>query len=103
MKLLLILCIEEHEKEVRKLLRKEKVPMYSEVDVQGYLNENSDADVSNWFAHDEVKRFSKLFFCIQTDEKVSAVILAVKNYNESHEGMKNYPLHAYKLNVEETV
>ena len=65
MKLLLILCIEEHEKEVRKLLRSQKVPMYSEVDVQGFKNENGNTDVSNWFAHDEVKRFSKLFFCIQ--------------------------------------
>ena len=103
MKLLLILCIEEHEKEVRKLLRNQKVPMYSEVDIQGFKNENGDADLSNWFAHDKVQRFSRLFFSIQTEQNVSAVLGAVKNYNEAHEGIKNNPLHAYKLNVEETV
>lgn len=103
MKLLLILCIEEHEKDVRKILRSQKIQMYSEVDVQGFKNEKHEADIDNWFAHDEVERFSKLFFSIQSDQKVSAVLGAVKSYNEMHEGLENYPLHAYKLNVEETV
>jgi hypothetical protein len=103
MKLLVILCIEEHEKQVRRLLRDEKVPVYSEIKIHGYSNEHHDADITNWFAHDEVERFSKLFFSIQSNESVKKVMDSVRNYNAEHEGMKNYPLHAYQLNVEDAV
>jgi len=103
MKLLVILCLEEHKKEVRKLLSNQKILMYSEVDVQGYKNETQDADIDNWFVNNKVQRFSKLFFFIQIEEKVNNMLQAVKNYNESHVGIKNYPIHAYKLNVEETI
>ena len=103
MKLLIILCIEEHEKQVRRLLSDQKVPVYSEINILGYSNEHHDADITNWFAHQDVERFSKLFFSIQSAEAVKKVLAAVKNYNEEHEGEKNYPLHAYQLNVEEAV
>lgn len=103
MKLLIILCIEEHEKQVRRLLRDEKVPVYSEINIHGYSNEHHDADAMNWFAHDETERFSKLFFSIQSSDSVKGVMDAVRAYNEKHEGMKNYPLHAYQLNVEDAV
>jgi hypothetical protein len=103
MKLLVILCIEEHEKQVRRILRDNKVPVYSEINIQGYNNEYQKADITNWFAHDEVERFSKLFFSIQSNESVKEVLDVVRTYNDNHEGMKNYPLHAYKLNVEESV
>lgn len=100
MKLLIILSIEEHTKIVRKLLREEGVPVYSETDIYGFNTEEHKPDISNWFAHDHDERFSKLFFSIQTEHAVSRVLDAVRKYNLEHENTKNYPLHAYQLNVE---
>jgi len=100
MKLLIILAIEEHTKEVRKLLREEGVPVYSETDIYGFNTEDHKPDISDWFVHDRQDRFSKLFFSIQTEDAVKRVLKAVKVHNEEHKNTKNYPLHAYQLNVE---
>jgi hypothetical protein len=100
MKLLIILSIEEHTPIVRKLLREEGVPVYSETDIYGFNTEEHKPDISNWFAHDHEERFSKLFFSIQTEEAVKRVLEAVKKHNEEDLHTKNYPLHAYQLNVE---
>ncbi len=100
MKLLIILCIEEHEKEVRRLLRDEGVPVYSEMDIHGFNTKKHKPDISNWFAHDYSERFSKLFFSIQNDEEVKRILEAVRTYNNEHENTTRYPLHAYQLNVE---
>lgn len=103
MKLLIILSIEEHTKDVRKLLIKEGVPLYSETDIQGFTTEEHKTDISNWFAHDTVERFSKLFFTMQSKEIIKRVLVAVKAYNQEHVDAANYPLHAYQLNVEASV
>ena len=103
MKLMIILSIEEHTKQVRKLLREEGVPVYSETDIYGFNTEEHKPDISNWFAHDHRERFSKLFFSIQTEDAVKRVLEAVRKHNEEHKNAENYPLHAYQLNVEASV
>ncbi|MFN1835462.1 hypothetical protein AB2B38_009390 [Balneola sp. MJW-20] len=103
MKLLIILSIEEHTDIVRKILADEGVPMYSETDIYGFKTDRHQPDLSNWFAHENDGTFSKLFFSIQTEEAVDNVLQSVKNYNAQHEDSKNYPLHAYQLNIEKHV
>ncbi len=100
MKLLLIMSIEEHASEVRKILRDNGVTVYSETDIHGFSTEQHKPDISNWFATETFKRFSKLFFSIQNKEAVATVLNAVKEYNQLNAESKNYPLHAYQLNVE---
>ena len=100
MKLLIILSIEEHTQIVRKLLREEGVPVYSETDIYGFNTEEHKPDISNWFAHDHNERFSKLFFSIQSEAAVKRVLEAVKKHNQENKNVQNYPLHAYQLNVE---
>lgn len=100
MKLLIILSIDEHKQDVRKLLKNEGVPVYSETDIYGFNTEEHKPDMSNWFAHDHVERFSKLFFSIQTEGAVKRVLEAVRKYNSNEKHDKSSPLHAYQLNIE---
>ena len=103
MKLLIILAIEEHTKDVHKLLMQEGVPIYSETDIQGFNTEKHTPDISNWFAHQNEARFSKMIFSIQSEEVVAKVLLAIKGFNQEHVNEVNYPVHAYQLNVEASV
>ncbi|SMO55115.1 hypothetical protein [Fodinibius sediminis] len=103
MKLLIILSIEEYTDDVRKILARQKVPIYSETNIHGFRTEAYQPDISNWFAGDDHGVYSTLFFAIQGEECVKRVIAEVKAYNEDTGASEQNPLHAYQLNVEESV
>jgi len=102
MKLLIILSIEEYTDDVRKILARQKVPIYSETNVHGFKTEEYQPDISNWFAKDEHGVYSTLFLTIQDEECVKRVIEEVKVYNKETGAEKQNPLHAYSLSVEES-
>lgn len=103
MKLLIILSIEEYTDDVRKILARLKVPIYSETNVHGFRTEEYQPDITNWFAGDDHGVYSTLFFSVQDSNRVKQVLKEVKEYNEKAGGAKQNPLHAYSLNVEESV
>lgn len=102
MKLLIILSVEEHTNEVRQILARQRVPVYSETEVHGFRTEAYQPDISNWFARDEHGVYSTLFFSFQDEEAVQRVMEEVKEYNE-HQGQPSNPLHAYSLSVDQSV
>lgn len=103
MKLLIILSVEELTKEVRKLLKEEGVPVYSETNVHGFNTQTHKPDISNWFSGDSIERFSTLFFSFLSEEGVERVLKAVQAFNEKNDNNRNYPLHAFQLHVEASV
>lgn len=103
MKLLIILSIEEYTNDVRKILARQKVPIYSETKVHGFRTGEYQPDITNWFASDAHGVYSTLFFSIQGEECVKRVIEEVKDYNKETGAEKQNPLHAYSLSVEEFV
>lgn len=103
MKLLLIMAIETHAKGVRKILQNSGVSIYSETDIEGFNAQQHKPDISSWFATGTYKRLSKLFFSIQDEATIADVLEAVKEYNNTNPECKNYPLHAFQLNVEASV
>jgi len=102
MKLLIILSIEEYTDDVRKILSRQKVPIYSETNVHGFKTEEYQPDISNWFAKDAHGVYSTLFFSIQDEDCVKRVLKEVKEYNKQTGAEKQNPLHAYSLSVEES-
>lgn len=102
MKLLIILSIEEHTDEVRKILARQKVPIYSETEVHGFRTEAYQPDITNWFANDEHGIYSTLFFSIQDGTCVERVLNEVRSYNKKQGDDKPNPLHAYSLNVDQS-
>jgi len=103
MKLLIILSIEEYANDVRKILARQKVPIYSETEIHGFRTEAYQPDISNWFAHDNHGIYSKLFFSIQDSNCVKHVLDEVRAYNEEAGDKQKNPVHAYQLEVEESV
>lgn len=102
MKLLIILSVEEHTDEVRKMLARQKVPIYSETEVHGFRTEVYQPDISNWFANNEHGIYSTLFFSIQDEDCVDRVLDEVRSYNEHQIEDQPNPLHAYSLNVDQS-
>ncbi|MFH5885841.1 hypothetical protein ACG2F4_16155 [Halalkalibaculum sp. DA3122] len=102
MKLLIILSIEEYTDDVRKILARQKVPIYSETNVHGFRTDEYQPDITNWFAGDDHGVYSTLFFSIQDGACVERVLEEVKAYNRETGAEKQNPLHAYSLNVEES-
>ncbi len=102
MKLLIILSIEEYTNDVRKILSRQKVPIYSETKVHGFRIDEFQPDISNWFAGEDHGVYSTLFFSIQNEKCVKRVLEEVKAYNKESGAEKQNPLHAYSLSVEES-
>lgn len=103
MKLLIILSIEEYTDDVRKILSRQKVPIYSETNVHGFRTDEYQPDITNWFAGDDHGVYSTLFFSIQDGNCVKRVMQEVRAYNKETGAEKQNPLHAYSLNVDEAV
>lgn len=102
MKLLIILSIEEYADEVRRILARQKVSMYSETEIYGFKADKHQPDIANWFAKGGHGIYSKLFFSIQDESCVSRILDEIKSYKTQREGDSN-PIHAFQLEVEKVV
>jgi hypothetical protein len=103
MKLIVILSIEEHTKEVQKLFADLQIPVYTRIDAKGYKLQERHPDISNWFTHGSTGTHSNVFLSFTDADSSTALLDAVKAFNEEHEDSKNYPLHAYELDVARSV
>ncbi|SHG36910.1 hypothetical protein SAMN05443144_12617 [Fodinibius roseus] len=105
MKLLIILSIEEYADEVRRILVRQRIPIYSETEIRGCRCDTKDkaTDLTNWFAHTDTMVYSHLFFAFQNEESVDTILSEVDHYNRMHGEEQTNPLHAYQLNVEKSV
>ena len=105
MKLLIILSIEEYADEVRRILVGQRIPIYSETEIRGCRCDTKDEaiDLANWFANTDTTVYSHLFFAFQDGASVKKILSEVDHYNLMHGEQQPNPLHAYQLNVEESV
>ncbi|SMO97143.1 hypothetical protein [Gracilimonas mengyeensis] len=100
MKLLIILSIAEFEDEVRALMVKHNVPVYSETEMYGFRTEKHQPDIRSWFSQADQGIYSTLFFSFQNEETVKNILAAVKSFNEQVDHNADNPLHAYQIPVE---
>jgi hypothetical protein len=100
MKLLVVMSIEEHSAEIRKLLRDHGVIVFSETDIRGYKFAPGTAgeDRSNWFAHADPAVYSHLFFSVVDVDRARNAMNAIGAY--SGERRLDNPIHAFQVNVE---
>lgn len=103
MKLLIILSVAEFADEVRQMMSRNKVSVFSETPMHGFRTEKHQPDVRSWFSQGDHGIYSTLFFSFQTEETVKVVLDEIRAYNESWAGRRDNPLHAYQIAVEEFV
>jgi len=103
MKLLVVMSIEEHSGEIRKLLREHGVIVFSETDIRGYRfpREGDGGNRDNWFAHSDPAVYSHLFFSVVEAAKAAAAMEAIGEYSRTR-GLLN-PVHAFRVNVEQFI
>jgi hypothetical protein len=103
MKLLVVMSIEEHSADIRRLLREHGVIVFSETDIRGYkfLPSAAGEDRSNWFAHTDPAVYSHLFFSVVEALKAQKAMDAIAAYSRDRR-LEN-PIHAFRLNVEQFV
>ncbi|MEO1021186.1 MAG: hypothetical protein AAFW89_01465 [Bacteroidota bacterium] len=103
MKVLLILCIQEYVQEVRNLLKNLDIPMFSEIDMEGFKRKKDQDQIDRWFSGENTERASKLILCIQTERVVDEVMQAVQHVNQTLQERAQFPIHAYQLTIEEYI
>jgi len=101
MKLLIILSVAEFANEVRSMMTKNNVPVYSETEMYGFRTEKHKPDIRTWFSQGDQGIYSTLFFSFQSEETVKTILEEVKQYNKEFEGDRDNPIHAYQVGVED--
>jgi hypothetical protein len=101
MKLLFITCVQEHEPQVRDILRSAGIDAFSRADITGFKNGTAGVDLrDSWFAAGEETFDSLLFFSFCVSEKARMAIEQVNILNASADS--RFPVRAFLLPVEET-
>ena len=100
MKLLIILSIAEFADEVRSMMTRNNVPVYSETEMYGFRTEKHKPDMRTWFSQGNQGIYSTLFFSFQDEATVKQILQEVGVYNKEYEGDHDNPLHAYQVAVE---
>ena len=99
MKIVAIMCVEEHSGMARKLLRELKVPAFSESEIMGHKLGSDDAG-ENWFADKQSMDNSHLFFTMCDEDMADRILQSVEKckqqINQNH-------VHAFVLNVEKYI
>ena len=100
MKLLVVMSIDEHSAEIRKLLREHGVIVFSETDIRGYkfAPGGDPGDRGNWFAHADPAVYSHLFFSVVDAERAREAMDAIGAYSTRR--MLENPIHAFQVHVE---
>lgn len=101
MKLLIVTCIKEYEKETVELFMKAEITAFSNTDINGFKTNDAQNLISNWFsaATDHVN--SVLFFTFTETGKVDKLLDEAKTFNENTKS--NNPLKAIVLDIEKYV
>ncbi len=101
MKLLIILSIAEYANEVRELMVRNNVPVYSETEMYGFRTERHQPDIRSWFSQGDQGIYSTLFFSFQDEKTVKSILKEVEEHNKNHDHNGDNPLHAYQVAVED--
>ncbi len=98
MKLLVVITIEEYAEELRKIFKENKVPSYSETEVNNFRLFDEANESENWFGNRQVSMEGKLFFTFMNDETAGNLVQAIKKF--SKDCQCNNPIRVFQLAVE---
>jgi nitrogen regulatory protein PII len=98
MKLLVIIAIKEFEKNVKQILKKSGVDIFSFRNVTGYKDITEESIEDNWFASEMNENESVMFYAFVKEENVNIVFDHVDNFNSNQKTLSN--IHIAVLNIE---
>jgi len=98
MKLLVIIAIKEFEKNVKQILKKSGVEIFSYRNVTGYKDITEESIEDNWFASEMNENESVMFYAFVKEENVDIVFDLINNFNSNQKTQSN--IHIAVLNIE---
>ena len=100
MKLIIIIANKAYEKDIQNMLKESEVKVFSKNDIDGFRFNGSRQLSDNWFGGTKGDENSILFFAFLDEDKISSVFDRIKEYNTA---LESSTVHAFCLNVEETI
>ncbi|MGB8704059.1 MAG: hypothetical protein WCD31_03410 [Gillisia sp.] len=98
MKLIIITSIKEFEKNVKDILKKSGIEIYSYRNVTGYKDITEESVENNWFAGEMNENESIMFYAFLEEKNVDRVFESVNNFNATQKTSSN--IHIAVLNIE---
>lgn len=78
MKIILIIAVEEYEKQIKNILKHSGIKAFTMQEVKGFQNYNNS---QSWFISDEISTDSVQFTIISDKECVDEIVSEVENFN----------------------
>ena len=100
MKLLIITSINEFENEVKKMLKKSDIKIFSYTAITGYRDSTEESVESNWFASEMNESDSIMFYSFAEKEKTDVLFNYVNEFNNSQKTISK--VHVVILKVEKS-
>ncbi len=100
MKLLLITCIEEFEKDVKKILNHSEVKSFSVQSVKGYKNE-PESELPNWFGSEYPATDSLLFIVFSEEKCLDNIMSGIEAFNTQRSFLSR--IHLASFNIEKSI
>ncbi|MBI9042482.1 hypothetical protein [Lutibacter sp.] len=100
MKLLIITAIKVFEKEVKQMLKKSGVKVFSYTDINGFRDATEQAVESNWFGSEMNENESLMFYSFADQEKTDLLFKYANEFNETQKTLSK--IHVVILNVEKS-
>jgi len=103
MKLIVVMGIAEYSRDVRKILVKQNIPIFSEMEMEGYRVDSDKSVEDNWFADRDRGIYSRVYLAFVDSEQADHLMNAVHEYNDEHKDHGMHPVRAFQLNVEKSL
>ena len=100
MKMVIITCVSDYEKDIMKILEKAEVNAFSAFNIDGYRNDKNELDLQRWFPSNRFGSESLMFFSFDTSEKIKNLFKHLKEYNET---LTSNPVRAAVMPIEESI
>jgi len=100
MKLLVITAIQEFSKEIKLMLKKSNIHIYSYKDVTGFRDLSEEQIESNWFASEMHESQSIIFYTFVEKEKSDFLFNLVDEFNAKQKTLSK--VHVLILNIEKS-
>jgi hypothetical protein len=100
MKLLIITAVKVFEKDIKKMLKKSDINMFSYTDIVGFRDASEDSVESNWFASEMNENESLMFYSFASKEKTDVFFEYVNAFNATQKTLSK--IHVVILDVEKS-
>ncbi|MBC6492101.1 hypothetical protein ACFSQD_01220 [Flavihumibacter stibioxidans] len=98
MKLLIVTCLKENQKDVSKLFHEAGIKVFSVTETVGFKDDQEPDLVESWFSSGEEKYDSLFLFSFTGEEQAKKVMESVNEYNRQTQ--TQFPLRAFVMPVE---